>query len=220
MRSNLILSRGAALQRLIRLVEVGSFLAVALLLASCSTTSPRFRGADDPDAAEEVQKADMIRNDVLLEDDKKVDVSQVSKKLGEPHAGPVTDDTPAGLSRDKVLLDVVSYLGVPYKYGGTSHKGVDCSGFTSQVYASAVEVALPRSTREQYTVGTKVGRHELRFGDLVFFNTTGRKPSHVGIYIEDDLFAHASVSDGVTFSSLESKYYRNRFVGARRVVRE
>jgi cell wall-associated NlpC family hydrolase len=57
------------------------------------------------------------------------------------------------------------------------------------------------------------------FGDLVFFNTTGAVPSHVGIYIEDDVFAHASVTNGVTFGSMESEYYRDRFVGARRVVR-
>ncbi len=200
------------------LLRVGCLLPALLYLASCSSTSPRFTSEDDPDAAEELRKAGTIRNEVLLEDDRKVDVQQVRKKYGRPHTGPVTDDTPAGLDRDKLLLDVVSYLGVPYMYGGTSKKGVDCSGFTSRVYASATDLTLPRSTREQFTVGTKVRRNELRFGDLVFFNTTGRSPSHVGIYIEDDLFAHASVSDGVTFSSLESGYYKKRFVGARRVV--
>jgi murein DD-endopeptidase / murein LD-carboxypeptidase len=65
-----------------------------------------------------------------------------------------------------------------------------------------------------------VEKEQLRFGDLVFFNTTGYAPSHVGIYIEDDLFAHASVTQGVTISSMESTYYRKRFVGARRVVEE
>ena len=217
-RSNLILSQSFAFHWLNLSVRVGSLLATVVLLAGCVSTSPRFRSAGDPDAAEEVQKSEAIRREVLLEDDKKVDVTQARKKFERTDGGPVTDDAPPGLNRDKLLLDVVSYLGVPYKYGGTSKKGVDCSGFTSQVFASAVDVALPRSTREQFAVGMKVGRHELRFGDLVFFNTTGRKPSHVGIYIEDDLFAHASVNDGVTFSSLESAYYRKRFVGARRVV--
>ena len=188
------------------------------LMASCASTNPRFRAEDDPDAAEEVSNAGTIKSELLLEDDKKVDVQRVRKKYENPSTGLIMDDTPAGLSRDKLLLDVVSYLGVPYKYGGTSKKGVDCSGFTSRVYASAADLTLPRSTREQFTVGSRVRRNELRFGDLVFFNTTGRSPSHVGIYIEDDLFAHASVSDGVTFSSLESAYYKKRFVGARRVV--
>lgn len=215
---NLTISWSAAAGRLVAFLRIGSLLAIVFLLASCTSTSPRFRAEEDPDAAEEVSSAGKIKNEVLLEDDKKVDVQQVRKKYEKPEAGPVTDDTPAGLNRDRLLLDVVSYLGVPYRYGGASKKGVDCSGFTSRVYASAADLTLPRSTREQFTVGTRVRRSELRFGDLVFFNTTGRTPSHVGIYIEDDLFAHASVSDGVTFSSLESEYYKKRFVGARRVV--
>ncbi|HXX63753.1 MAG TPA: NlpC/P60 family protein, partial [Bacteroidota bacterium] len=77
---------------------------------------------------------------------------------------------------------------------------------------------LPRSTSDQFQEGAAVDRDGLRFGDLVFFNTTGDSPSHVGIYIEDDLFAHASVSVGVTLSSMESAYYRDRFIGARRVI--
>lgn len=217
---NPILFWSVVIRRFAGFMRVGSLLPIVLLLASCTTTSPRFRSQDDPDAAEEIRNATVIKNEVLLEDDRKVDIQRVRSKFEMRHTGPVIDDTPVGLDRDRLLLDVVSFLGVPYKYGGVSKKGVDCSGFTSQVYATAVDVQLPRSTKEQYTVGTKIGRDELRFGDLVFFNTTGRRPSHVGIYIEDDLFAHASVSDGVTFSSLESKYYKKRFVGARRVVHE
>jgi cell wall-associated NlpC family hydrolase len=86
------------------------------------------------------------------------------------------------------------------------------------VYESALNKKLPRSALEQYHSGTPVPKTSLQFGDLVFFNTTGARPSHVGIYIEDDLFVHASVVSGVTISSLESTYYKNRFVGARRIV--
>ena len=204
--------------RLVGVLRIVAPLGVVFLLASCATTSPRFRSGEDPDAADEVRKAGTIKKELQKEDDRKVDVPLVRRKLEQPRTGPVVDDTPPGLSRDRLLLDVISYLGVPYVYGGASRKGVDCSGFTSQVYFTAADVSLPRSTREQYTVGARVPRTELRFGDLVFFNTTGKSPSHVGIYIEDDLFAHASVSDGVTFSSLESAYYKKRFVGARRII--
>ena len=79
-------------------------------------------------------------------------------------------------------------------------------------------MSLPRSARDQFRVGAVVDSDQLEFGDLVFFNTTGRSPSHVGIYLEDDLFAHASVTSGVTISSLESTYYKKRFLGARRLV--
>jgi cell wall-associated NlpC family hydrolase len=125
---------------------------------------------------------------------------------------------PAALNRDDVLLEIVSLLGVPYEYGGAGRGGMDCSAFTEAVYGGALRVQIPRSTSDQFREGTEIERDRLRFGDLVFFNTTGESPSHVGIYIEDDLFAHASVSYGVTISSMESQYYRDRFVGARRII--
>jgi cell wall-associated NlpC family hydrolase len=125
---------------------------------------------------------------------------------------------PSALNRDHLLLEIVSLLGVPYEYGGSGRTGMDCSAFTESVYGAALHVPLPRSTADQFREGTEIDRDRLRFGDLVFFNTTGESPSHVGIYIEDDLFAHASVSYGVTISSMENSYYRDRFVGARRIV--
>ena len=96
---------------------------------------------------------------------------------------------------------------------------MDCSGFTSRVYREASLPSLSRSTRDQFKQGRPVQRDALQFGDLVFFNTTGDSPSHVGLFIEDDVFAHASVSFGVTLSSLQSTYYKQRYIGARRVIR-
>jgi hypothetical protein len=196
----------------------------ALLLSGCSASSPRFRSGSEAashDDENELRFATRIREEVGREDDRKVSVEDVSRRLtnrGIP-AGKYSNLTPAGLNRDRFLLDVIGYLGVPYVYGGNGREGIDCSGFTSQVYKSATKTLLPRSAHDQYGVGAAVRPAELQFGDLVFFNTTGRVPSHVGIYIEDDLFAHASVTRGVTFSSLESTYYKKRFVGARRIVR-
>lgn len=126
---------------------------------------------------------------------------------------------PRGLNRDRVLLDVVSYLGVPYEYGSTGREGIDCSGFSAAVYASAAGVRLPRSTRDQFAAGVPVDPDSLMFGDLVFFDIAGvGEASHVGIYLEDDLFAHASVTQGVALASLEGVYYRTRFLGARRII--
>jgi len=157
----------------------------------------------------------------MLEDDRKVDVKALSERLTgrPPSSQKYSNATPPGMDRDRVLLEIVSMLGIPYRLGGNSQSGIDCSGFTSRIYTTAVERPIPRMARAQYGVGSNVAKSDLQFGDLVFFNTTGRSPSHVGIYIEDDLFAHASVSYGVTISSLESTYYRKRYVGARRVVR-
>ena len=121
-------------------------------------------------------------------------------------------------SREKVLLEVIKYLDTPYKYGGNSGKGIDCSAFTKQVFENSLSLEIPRSAREQYRIGDEVSKDELKFGDLVFFNTTRRSfPGHVGIYLGDNQFVHASRKLGVTVSSLDDDYYLKRYVGARRV---
>ena len=120
--------------------------------------------------------------------------------------------------REKVLLEVIKYLDTPYKYGGNGGKGIDCSAFTKQVYENSLSFDLPRSAREQYRVGDEVSKDELKFGDLVFFNTTRRSyPGHVGIYLGENQFVHASRKLGVTVSSLDEAYYSKRYIGARRV---
>ena len=200
-------------------------ISLAILSAGCSSTSPRFHSHDGGSGAvvqdeDEFRFASKIREEESREDDQKVDVKSVGKRLTSGVGGSTYGNiTPEGISRDQFLLDVVSYLGAPYRYGGVGKDGIDCSGFTSSVYASSVNMSLPRSAREQFSVGAAVEKDQLEFGDLVFFNTTGQSPSHVGIYLEDALFAHASVTSGVTISTLESTYYKKRFLGARRVVR-
>jgi len=205
---------------------VGVVIVPMMILAGCSSSSPRFRSSapsgvvTSEEEEDEIRFAAKIREEEVREDDIRVDIKSARRKLGATKSRPnsLAEPTPVGLSRDKMLLEVVSYLGVPYQFGGASENGMDCSGFASTVYANAVRRTLPRLTRDQFRVGIEVLKYELQFGDLVFFNTTGRSPSHVGIYIEDDLFVHASVTSGVTISSLESTYYKRRFVGARRIV--
>ncbi len=201
---------------------VPGLLLASLMLLGCSTTAPRFRAEGDIDDTSDEEwdtPADSVAltEEIARDDDKKVDLITEAAYLKSP-SREVVDDTPPGVNRDQMLLDIISYLKVPYRYGGTTRKGIDCSAFTSLIIAGAANVALPRSANGQYRVGTKVTKRDLRFGDLVFFRTRGRRVSHVGIFLENDIFAHASVSDGVTFSSLESKYYKNRYVGARRVL--
>lgn len=122
-------------------------------------------------------------------------------------------------TREKILFEIIAYLDTPYKYGGVDRNGIDCSAFTKHVYSTALGLELPRSASEQFNFGEKISsKGDLNFGDLIFFNTTRRSyPGHVGIFIGENLFAHASRSLGVTVSSLESTYYKQRFVGARRI---
>ncbi|WP_082034361.1 C40 family peptidase [Cohnella kolymensis] len=117
----------------------------------------------------------------------------------------------------KLDTTVGKLIGIGYDYGGTTKSGFDCSGFTGYVFKQ-LGVNLPRTSRDQATRGMKVARDELRPGDLVFFNTSGRGISHVGIYVGDGNFAHSSSRKGVTISGLGDSYYSKRFVTARRVM--
>ncbi len=121
--------------------------------------------------------------------------------------------------KEKMLMEIIKYLDTPYKYGGTDKSGIDCSAFTQLLYRNVLSLNLERSARLQYNQGEVINdKNNLKFGDLVFFNTRRRvKPGHVGVYIGDDLFAHASSSKGVTISSLDLSYYSSRFMGGRRI---
>jgi cell wall-associated NlpC family hydrolase len=147
-----------------------------------------------------------------------VEESPVDKTKYVEHIEKLKDFNLALTTREKVLIEVIKYLETPYKYGGSTQKGMDCSAFTLQVYKNSLTVDLPRSTSQQYKIGDEINKDELKFGDLVFFNTRKRSfPGHVGIYLGENKFAHASRSLGVTVSSIDDAYYKKRFVGARRV---
>ncbi|RXZ84116.1 NlpC/P60 family protein [Paenibacillaceae bacterium] len=121
-------------------------------------------------------------------------------------------------ANEKDLKAAVSNLiGTPYKYGGTTTKGFDCSGFVRYVY-NQYDISLPRTSKSQAQKGTKVDKKDLQAGDLVFFNTTGKGISHAGIYVGKGEFAHASTSKGVRISKLSDSYYAKRYVTARRIT--
>jgi len=117
----------------------------------------------------------------------------------------------------RIISMSMDYLGVPYVFGGTSPYGFDCSGYVQYVFAKA-GINLPRTADVQYEVGTPVSTAELIPGDLVFFETYTYGASHVGIYVGDGNFIHASSSRGVTVSSLGQAYYSSHYIGARRIL--
>lgn len=116
-----------------------------------------------------------------------------------------------------VIGTAKSLIGVPYLWGGVTPSGFDCSGFSQYVLAKN-GISVPRTAAEQYNSGISVSKSDLRVGDLVFFTTYKPGPSHLGFYIGDGNFIHASSSKGVTISSLSSSYYAGRYIGARRVI--
>jgi len=123
-------------------------------------------------------------------------------------------------TQDKVTIFAKKMLNIPYKFGGTSILGIDCSGYVKKVYG-LLGMNLPRTAREQFKEGEAIERDELSIGDLVFFKTYASFPSHVGIYLGNNLFIHAS-SKGkkVTIDSLETPYYFKRFIGGKRLLTE
>ena len=115
-----------------------------------------------------------------------------------------------------LLKHIDEWYGTRYRYGGTTKSGIDCSAFVQVIYLSAFGMTLPRTARDQYRGCRIVSATEIKTGDLVFFNTTGGI-SHVGIYLQNNKFIHASASFGVTISDLFDPYYLGRFLGVGRI---
>lgn len=106
---------------------------------------------------------------------------------------------------------------VKYRWGGLSKQGIDCSGFVYLTFQEIFHIHLPRTTKDQIHSGQIVSRSELRTGDLVFFRT-GQRQRHVGIYLEQRNFMHVSTRKGVTISSLDNVYWRNRYWKSVRIL--
>jgi len=117
-----------------------------------------------------------------------------------------------------LVVNAMGFIGVPYRRGGSSENGVDCSGFVRTIYEQTVGLMLPRRANEQAAATQKIDRSELKPGDLVFFNTMRRAFSHVGIYVGDNKFIHAPKPGAkVRVEDMGISYWNNRFDGARRV---
>ncbi|MCU0435756.1 MAG: NlpC/P60 family protein [Bacteroidia bacterium] len=115
-----------------------------------------------------------------------------------------------------LYYEVHDWIGTRYKYGGHTQKGIDCSGFVAAMYRSAYCIKLSGGSRDLWPLVDSVPRHELKEGDILFFKIRKGQISHVGVYLGNDKFAHASVHSGVVVSDLKEEYYRKYyFAGGR-----
>lgn len=141
---------------------------------------------------------------------------QVKHKVTNHTAKPLRTGPVSGNVKE-ILTYANTFTGVPYKFGGTTPAGFDCSGYIRHVFQK-VGVQLPRQADEQYTVGKKVEKQNLQPGDLVFFETYEPGVSHSGIYIGDGQFISATSSSGVAVADIDDSYWGPRYVGAKRVL--
>ncbi len=130
-----------------------------------------------------------------------------------------TQDTYNNINISQALLDhFKEWEGTPYKYAGNTKKGVDCSYFVQNAYIQSLNIKLPRTTKYQSKQGQEVNKHRLKTGDLVFF-ITGHKKRHVGIYLNNGHFMHASTSKGVIISRLDNPYWSKHYWKTQRIIK-
>lgn len=137
---------------------------------------------------------------------KKVSLNHLSEKLG--FRVTPKDDL-------KLYQEAAKWLGVPYRYGGNNFAGVDCSGLVCNMYKNVYRISLERTADGMYRKNCrKISRAKLRPGDLVFFNTAKKRKSvsHVGIFLKNNVFIHATTASGVRLSTLDDRYYKQRWI--------
>lgn len=199
-----------------------SIFALSLMMITGCTASREYSGNDSELSFR--KKGKDVNKENLLASNNLVKRSSITKgsleSLSSSLAGfiPSSENENEKIS-DEVMYKVIEYLNTPYLWGGTSKRGIDCSGFVQTVMYQSIGIMLPRTSYEQSNVGNTVEREDLKFGDLLFFDTMNRgRVTHVGIYLSDGYFVHSGSKTGVAVASLDSDFYSRTFLKAKRVI--
>ena len=143
------------------------------------------------------------------------EVETLSEKLKIPLNHKDADDD----KNIPLYVQCSTWIGTKYRYGGETKKGTDCSGMVKNIYSTVYKENIGRSTKQQFADSKKTSKSKAVPGDLIFFATSKKKnsPTHVGIYLKEDKFIHASTSKGVIVSSLDEAYYKKSFINFRKI---
>lgn len=209
--------------------EYLAFTLLSSLLISACSLPPKPRLINKPVAPERPQKNESAKPPANKRERQAPASPRVSIFMNQksvvvqPTAGVrITPDLTRGKSLNERLLSALGvFLSAPYELGGVTPDGVDCSGLVKTVFAQACDLELPHNAASQFRIGANITENNLRPGDLVFFETQSRRSyyiSHVGIYLTNRRFAHASKKAGVIVSGLDEAYWRRRYAGARRLI--
>ncbi|HAO02335.1 C40 family peptidase [Vreelandella aquamarina] len=186
-------------------VRVVSVCVVVALLAGCAGSASR----QDMEAPEDYFSMSLPGMEGVTPQMSPVDpISAHLRNLQTP---------PPTVVRQALLEQHQRWAGTPYRIGGTTDRGIDCSALVRNVFRDTFDVELPRSTQDQVHEGRPIDRQELQAGDLVFFRPPGRY-NHVGIYVGNGYFLHASTSKGVIISSLDNSYWQRYYWQSRRAL--
>ncbi|MEO6631867.1 MAG: NlpC/P60 family protein [Mucilaginibacter sp.] len=147
-------------------------------------------------------------------DDKNTDDQE---SLAKDYLSQIMGVAMSATSNMKLFHFVYDWIGTPYRFGGSSRRGIDCSAFTKELYSDVFNMDIQRNSRDIFSMVSPVKRDELKEGDLVFFKIHSRRISHVGIYLGNNRFAHAS-SRGVAINSLDDAYYNRYFYRGGRML--
>jgi lipoprotein Spr len=143
--------------------------------------------------------------------------AEEEESLAKDYLSQIMHVAVSATSNMKLFNFVYDWIGTPYRFGGSSKKGVDCSAFTKQLYNQVFNLDIKRNSRDIFSMVSPVGKDDLKEGDLVFFKIHSRSISHIGIYLGNNRFAHASMK-GVAISSLDDAYYSRYFYKGGRVL--
>jgi len=145
------------------------------------------------------------------------DKSDDQESLAKDYLSQIMGVALSATSNMKLFHFVYDWIGTPYRFGGGSRKGIDCSAFTKELYSEVFNLDIRRSSRDIFSMVSPVKKDELKEGDLVFFKIHSRRISHIGVYLGNNRFAHAS-SKGVAISSLDDAYYSRYFYRGGRLL--
>lgn len=205
-----------------QIVRLSLLLISIFMLASCTTRQAFSIVVNERNAEAEMRKTAMNLDKAGIyskpeRPDALADIDDEASEWDEDVDVTTFDATTLTQVQETLLREFYVWKGTPYRLGGNTMRGIDCSGFARHMYTALFSLNVPRSTREFMGVGQKIGRDSLQPGDLIIFSPRSY-PRHVGIYIGENKFIHASSNKGVSMANLDSRYWKRAYRSARRLI--